>query len=57
MKPKKNKASAIDQFRSGLGIALEEYYRQCRSDNAKRAWEKRRQLSTAKTWNVKQCKV
>lgn len=42
----KNKISAIEQFQKSIMEAVGKHYRQTLSDNAKRAWERRKKLST-----------
>ncbi len=46
MKKCKNKLSAIVQFQIDLAKGMERYYKQTLSNRAKRAWQKRKQLST-----------
>lgn len=47
MKNNKQKLSAIERFQKDLTIGLANYYKQELSDRAKRAWQKRKQLSTS----------
>ena len=47
MKNSKNKLSAIERFQRDLTKGLELYYKQELSNRAKRAWQKRKQLSTS----------
>jgi hypothetical protein len=47
MKKNKQKLSAVERFQRDLATGLELYYRQTLSDRAKRAWQRRKQLSTS----------
>lgn len=44
----KNKISAIEQFQKSIMEAVAKHYRQTLSDNAKRAWERRKLSTTGK---------
>lgn len=46
MKNNKNKLGKTERFKKNLETALNGYYHKTLSDNAKRAWQKRKQLST-----------
>ena len=48
MKTNKTNISAVDKFQKDIKIALELHYKQMRSDNMKRMWEKRKRLSTVR---------
>lgn len=46
MKTKENNVSAIAQFQKSMRIALGQYHHQALSEGAKRAWQRRKKLST-----------
>lgn len=48
MKNNKNELSAIEQLRIDLAMMLGRHYRKALSDNAKRAWQKKKITSTIK---------
>lgn len=57
MKTNKNKISASEQFQKDILASMNRYYHKTLSENAKRAWLKRKGLSTPKICLVKNCKV